>query len=295
MKGLWRSIRFLAVVLWPLWAGACSPPPASDVAAVAPSPQRIVTWAPNLTEAIDALGLSSRLVGTDDFSRHTPEIAALPKLGGLFNPNLELLASIRPDLVLVLPSSRDVSDRAQALGIPVLVVRSEELSDVEEGLRTIATRCGVPERGVEIAARLHRELEPRAVATGTRVLLIAGRSPGRLSELVAAGPGTFLSALVERLGAVNVIGDVTVRWPQIGAEEIVARRPDVIIELSSEPLSEEARAHAIADWNVLEGVPAVANRRVEIIDGDFTLVPGPRLGRLYREFERVLVAADRRP
>ena len=184
MKGLWRSIRFVAVVLW---ATACGPPP-SDVA-VAPLPQRIVTWAPNLTEAIDVLGLSSRLVGTDDFSRHTPEIAALPKLGGLFNPNLELLAAIRPDLVIALPSSKDVATRAEALGIEVLVVRSEDLDDVEAGLRTIAERCGVAERGLEIAARLRHELEPRSVAAGTRVFLVVRTFPRAPVRAGRGGPG----------------------------------------------------------------------------------------------------------
>jgi iron complex transport system substrate-binding protein len=257
-------------------------------------PRRIVTWAPNLTEAVDALGLTDRLVATDDFSLHTPAIAALPKLGGLFNPNLERLAALRPDLVIVLPSSHDVARQAEALRIPVLVVRSETLDDVEGGLRSIGERCGAAARGAEVAAALHTELSPRNVARGRRVLLIAGRSPGKLSELAVAASGTFLSELVERLGAVNVFADAPTRWPQVGLEEIVARRPDVIIELNPEPLDDARRAAIAAEWNVL-AIDAVRQGHVHVIAGDFTLVPGPRLGQLMREIERVLAPAPATP
>ena len=272
-----------------LLVAACSPSPAPPPE-IAGSPRRIVTWAPNLTEAIETLGLSDRLVATDDFSLHTPQIAALPKLGGLFNPNLEHLARLEPDLILMLPSSRDVARQAEALRIPVLVVPSESLLDVENGLRAIAARCGVAERGEAAARRLHEELAPRDVARGRRVLLIAGRSPGKLTEIVAAGRGTFLSELIERLGAVNVFADAPTRWPQVSLEEIVSRQPEVIVELTSEPLDPERRRALIAEWGQLPSLAAVRSGSVFVIDGDFTLVPGPRLGRLSGELARVLEA-----
>jgi iron complex transport system substrate-binding protein len=277
-------LRFLAA------AGllaACHPDAARQEGS-ATAPRRIVTWAPNLTEAVVALGLTDRLVATDDFSLHTAEIAALPKLGGLFNPNLERLTALKPDLMIVLPSNRDVARQAEALHIPVLVVPSENLLDVENGLRAIAARCGVADRGEEVARRFHQDVAPRDVARGRRVLLVAGRAPGRFSEVVAAGPGTFLSELAERLGAVNVFSDVPTRWPQVSVEEIVARQPEVILELSSDRLDEARRAATVAEWSTLPSLEAARSGRVFVIDGDFTLVPGPRLGMVLQEFERVL-------
>jgi iron complex transport system substrate-binding protein len=263
--------------------------------APAPSPtttRRIITLAPSLTETVYALGLGERMVGTDDFSSWPPEVRNLPKLGGLFNPNLELLAALAPDLTIVLPSSRDVAQRAASLGSAVLVIRHESLADIEAGGRAIAERCGVADRGERFAREFRSQLAPVNLGRGQSVLLVVGRPAGKLGEIVAAGPGTYLDELLSLLGARNLFHDAPGRWPQVSLETIVARAPDWVVELSSEPLAEHERLARVAEWSALGGLPAVVGHRVLTISGDHALVPGPRVTRLYRELAAALRGAS---
>ena len=153
---------------------------------------------------------------------------------------------------------------------------------------TVADRCGAPESGDRFAAQWRRELRPDPVPGKPRVLLSTGRPAGRLADLVVAGPGTFLDELLQRQGAVNVFADAPIRYPEVGMEEIVARAPDIVIELRADPVSPEVSRHLVDDWNALPQVPAVREGRVRVIAGEHVLIPGPRLPRFYRELRAAL-------
>jgi iron complex transport system substrate-binding protein len=256
-------------------------------APVAPACERLVTLAPNLTETAFALGLGERVVGVDDYSQFPEAAAALPKLGGLFNPAFEALVALRPDLVLLLPSHRDLEARLAALGVSYLVVPNETLADIEASFTAIAERCGVAAEGRRRAEEFRAALAPRPVAAGRRVLISIARPEG-LDEIVAAGPRTFLDELLARLGAVNVLADSPTSWPPISLEEIVARSPETIFEIQSHEVSEAERRALIAAWDELPTVDAVRSARVVVVGADYALVPGPRLGLLYRDLAAAL-------
>jgi len=266
-----------------------APPPGRAGPGVA-APRRIVSLAPSLTETLFALGLSGRVVGVDDYSVWPPEVAGKARLGGLFNPNLEKMVSLRPDLAVLLPSEHDVAAKLQGLGIPSLIVATESLADVERSFLAIARRCGVTPAGERLAASFRAGLAPRPVAGAPRVMLSVGRQPGRLTGMLAAAGGTFLDELLGRLGGVNVFAGAATRYPQVGMEEVVARAPQVILELRSEAAPPPVVAVLVDDWRQLPTVPAVGDGRIAVIAGDYVLVPGPRLPRLYRRMREALLA-----
>ena len=115
-------------------------------------PQRIVALTPSLTETLFALGLGDRVVGVGDYTYWPDAAVRKPHLGGLFNPNLERIVSLRPDLAVLGPSERDLAAKLRPLKIDVLVVPNESLADVERSFYTIAVSCGVPEAGKRLAA-----------------------------------------------------------------------------------------------------------------------------------------------
>lgn len=59
-------------------------------------PKRIVTMLPSVTETVCALGACDRIVATDDYSDWPESVKRLPKAGGLYNPNPELIVSSSP-------------------------------------------------------------------------------------------------------------------------------------------------------------------------------------------------------
>jgi iron complex transport system substrate-binding protein len=275
--------------------------PGNSAAAAAAVPARLVTLAPSLTETAYALGLGDRVVGVSDYTAWPPEAATKPRLGGLFNPDLERILGLKPDLALLLPSQRDLAAKLGRLGIATLVVPSESLADVERAFVAVGDRCGRREAGRAAAARFRAALAPRPVAhvvvgrgAGSRplrVFLAAGREPGRMGNILAAGPGTFLDELLTRLGGRNVFADAPARYAQVGLEEIVARAPDAVLELQGDPLPETERRRLLADWRSLPGLSAAAAGHVTILAGDYVLIPGPRLPHLYDEMAAALARA----
>jgi len=265
--------------------------PAGAAAPAVPAPRRIVSLAPSLTESLFALGLGDRVVGVDDYSVWPAAATTRARIGGLFNPNLEKIVSLRPDLALLLPSEHDVAAKLRGLGVDSLIVPAETLADVGRSFGAIARRCGVAPAGERLAAPWRAELAPRPVPGAFRAMLSVGRQPGRLSGILAAARGTFLDELLVRLGAVNVFADAATHYPQVGLEEVVARAPQVILELRSDPAPPALAATLVRDWRQLPTVPAVRDGRIFVIAGDYVLVPGPRLPRLYRDMRQALLAA----
>lgn len=255
-------------------------------------PQRIVALTPSLTETLFALGLGDRVVGVGDYTYWPDAAVRKPHLGGLFNPNLERIVSLHPDLAVLGPSERDLIAKLKPLKIDVLIVPNETLADVESSFYTIATHCNEQEAGKRLAAEWRAGLAPSPLpGPPLKVILSVGRTPGRLGEITVAGHGTFLDELLGRLGAVNAFADAPTLYPQIGVEEIVARKPDVVLELRSDPQTPEQAAAIVRDWQVLSEVPAVRNHAVEVVAGSFVLLPGPRLPQLYSAMRAALVRA----
>lgn len=281
-----RVLAACALVAW-----ACGSPERAREPAPEPPPQpvrRIVAVSPSLTETLFALGLGDRMVGVGDYSHWPAEVAEKSRIGGLFDARIEQIVALEPDLAVLLPSEERLAGQLAGLGIEVLTVPSETLADVENGVRLIAQRTGAKEAGEAFLAQWRRELEPAGLVGEPTVLLSLAREPGRLHQILTAGPGTFLDELLERLGAVNLFGDAPTRYPQVGPEEIVRRRPQILLELQPEPLGEEEAELLTGDWSRLPGSRGEMEACVRVISGYHVLLPGPRLPRLYRELRQAI-------
>jgi ABC-type Fe3+-hydroxamate transport system substrate-binding protein len=122
-------------------------------------------------------------------------------------------------------------------------------------------------------------------------MLSVGRQSGRLADVLVAGKGTFFDDLLARMGGVNAFADAPVLYPQVSLEEVVARAPDVILELRAEKVPPEVAAGLVADWRQLPQLPAVRRGRIAVLADDYVVIPGPRLPRLYQEMRAALEAA----
>jgi ABC-type hemin transport system substrate-binding protein len=103
----WQGLAILAA--W-LLAGSCHALDVKDdrghVVQLAKPPQRVISLLPSLTESVCALGACDRLVAVDKWSNWPRQVQQLPKSGAMEDANVELLVSLRPDVVLVAQSSK---------------------------------------------------------------------------------------------------------------------------------------------------------------------------------------------
>ncbi|HEV8628860.1 MAG TPA: helical backbone metal receptor [Thermoanaerobaculia bacterium] len=293
------TTALLAAAVWILAAGsglgvgagiAPAPAAAAPTAPRQPIPRRIIAVAPSAAELLYALGLGDRVVGVGQYVAWPPAAIRLPRLGGLLDPRLETVVALHPDLAVLLPSERELGERLTALGIEVLVLPHETVADVERAALTLARRAGVSAAGERFVRDFRRRLAPSPVPGHPRLLLVAERERGQLAQLLLAGPHTFLDELAARLGATNAFADAPLAWPQVALEEVVARRPTIIVELQPRALSPAEIAALRADWRAVPGLP-VGAVKVAVVAGDWALVPGPRLPILYEALRRALLTA----
>src|SRR5215467_9441173 len=86
-------------------------------AAAADVPRRIVSLSPNVTEMLYGIGAFSQVAGVSDYCSYPLEVTKLPSVGGWQNPNLEKLAALHPDLIIVDDGqARFVEDNLKKLG-----------------------------------------------------------------------------------------------------------------------------------------------------------------------------------
>jgi iron complex transport system substrate-binding protein len=258
----------------------------------AQQPQRIISLVPAVTEMLFALGAGDRVVGVGSFDKFPPEVEKLPKVGALLDPDLERILSLRPDLVVVYGSQADLRAQLDRARVPMFIYSHAALADVTETIRSLGERIGAPER----AGILAREIERRIAAVRTRVagkprprtLIVFGRERLALRGIYASGGYGFVHDMVEAAGGDNIFGDINQQSVQASAELILARRPDVILELRADPLDPDTEARERAVWNALSSVPAVRSGRVHIIADPRTVIPGPRVAEGVEVIARVL-------
>jgi cobalamin transport system substrate-binding protein len=271
-------------------AWGCRPEtPEAGGSAASVGPQRIIALAPSAAEVVYVLGLSDRVVGVGDYVTWPPELAAKKKLGGLFNADFESIVALRPDLAILLESEESLRGRLENVGVEVLTVPSDSLSDIEFAVGAIAERCGVKEKGEAVLRQWRLDLAPDPLPVSLQVAMVVGREPRRLGDMVVAGPGTFFDQLLRRLGGSNAFADVATLYPQVGIEEILRRRPDVVVEIQPLTVPESRVAALEEDWAGLADV-AGGGPCVTIVDGPHMLVPGPRLPQVYAELRAALAA-----
>src|SRR5206468_9658327 len=100
-----------------------------------------------------------------------------------------------------------------------------------------------------------------------KTLLIFGREPGSLRGLDASGGVGFLHDMLDAAGGVDVLADMARQSVTMTTEMVLARTPDVIVELRYARRA-TADADDTAAWDALPAVPAVRNHRIVVLQGE---------------------------
>ncbi len=244
-------------------------------------PQRIVSMVPSLTETVCELGACAKLVGVDRYSNYPAAVNALPKLGGMNDSNVEMITALKPDVVLVAPSSR-VADRLQSLGLKVVVLESKSYEDVQRVLGKVGELLAVAD-----AARVWRHIEA-GVGAAAQSLPASAKGAGVYYEVAsgpyAAGESSFMGELLSRLGARNIIPARMGPFPKINPEFVVRANPDVI-------MMGQRDAGGVTGRPGWQAITAVRDKRICVFtrdESDMLVRPGPRLAEAAQIMARCL-------
>ena len=281
-RGMPLACLWALLLGWSHQACAATPTPLSitddrgALVTLAAPPLRIVSLLPSLTEVVCDLGACDRLVGVDRWSNWPASVKKLPRAGGLDDPNVELIASLKPDLVLVAPSAR-LSARLRSLGLKVAELDAQDMPSVRKVFMQVATLLGRP----QMAERRWRVLDADISAEAARVPMKArgARVYFEVSDTpYAAGEASFIGQLLKRLGASNVVPTSMGPFPKLNPEFVVRADPDVMVVSSQD-------APALAQRPGWAGMKAVRRGHVCVIHApqyDVLARPGPRLAQAAR-------------
>ncbi|MDY0162924.1 helical backbone metal receptor [Desulfobotulus sp.] len=254
-------------------------------------PQRILPMAPNLVETVFALGAGDLVVGIPEYTIFPPEALHLPSAGGYFNPNLERIAVLRPDLVLVQGRHERLQTYCQRMRIPVLALVMEDRISIEKAILTLGQVLDKENEARALTEAMNRDLEALrqryAREKPVKVLLVLGRTPGTLSQVMTAGKETYLTELLSLVGGENIFSDQEQRYPTVSKEAILVRGPEMILEFLPGESAFDEKA-LLGQWRALGPVPAVRHGRIVGLKDSRLLLPGPRIAEAAALFGDVL-------
>lgn len=239
------------------------------------APQRVITLAPSVTELLGGLALHERIVGTDNFSDWPESVLDLPKLGGIVDPDYEAMVALDPDLVLVAGGSDGHVAKLTELGIPAVVLTGDTFEHIFANLSVLGQLF---DHQAETEAAL-AAMQARIDAVTAKVAsLPAAQRPRVFYEvwdepLMTVGPTAHIHMLIEMAGGQNIFADADTGWPSVSVEAVFERDPEVFITPYADTAA-KVRAGERPGW---DGISAVRNGRVHLVDDDLVSRPGPRL------------------
>lgn len=201
--------------------------------------ERVVSLAPSLGEIMLELGADDLLVGMLDGGQRPAALANIPSVGRIGQLEMESLLALQPSLVLLWPDSisRAQRDQLSQFGIPVLVAEPASLDELANQFALIGERVGRPERGRQLQRDFKQGLDAlRRRYHRTRPLSVFYQVWNR--PLYTLGGNQIVSDAIQVCGGHNVFSDLQLAAPQVSAESVLARNPEVILAGSGAQLSE---------------------------------------------------------
>ena len=255
--------------------------------------QRVISTSPAITEILFAIGAGDRVVGVTDFCNYPKQACRLPSIGGPLNPSTETWITLKPDLIIIQEDSEVIQKNAKIFEIPSLTVSVNNLNNILNSIQIIADSLHMPQAGHQLAIKIKTKIEdyrthlkkikPRQVL----MLLSDTNDPSR--DLYAVGRDTFLNELLTIAGGENVLPDTMARYPKVSKEYIIAKSPEIIIEVGPKSnLSKEETLARKKTWGKFSTLRAVKDDKLYFIGADYILIPGPRLLNILDDFTRTI-------
>ena len=243
-----------------------------------------------------AIGIGDRVAGVTTYCRYPADARSKPKIGTYTEPSLEQIASLKPDLVVIQRNPIQLAAKLQRLNLKVLEVSHDTVDEVYLSIQRIADAAGVATSGRRLNDRIRSQLlavqDLVSAKPRKRMMFIVGRAPSRIEDLIAVGRASYLNGIIEIAGGDNIFRNAIAPYPKVGMEEILARNPEVIVDMGdmsqTENVSEEHKRAVVALWSKYAGVAAVRNRRVFAVASDIFTVPGPRMAEAALAFAEML-------
>ena len=247
--------------------------------------KRVISLAPSVTEMIYEAGGGERLVGAVESSDYPPAARKLPRVGSYQQLDLERIASLRPDLIVVWfhgTAAREVEQLA-VLGFPIFHLEPRRIEDVPAALERLGRLLGTTPAAESAAQRFRaRFAELRSRYAGRPQLAVFYQVADR--PLLTTNDQQLISDVIRSCGGHNVFGKEPALVPQVSTESVVAANPDVILTAQiGDGKSDGTHATrapgdaAFAMWRAFSAMKAVRTGQLWLFPATPISRQGPRI------------------
>lgn len=197
------------------------------------SPSRIVSLAPSLTSMVTFWEKDSKVVGVTRYCQWRPDQRPVKKIGGMTDPNLEVIHTLQPDLILAstLTPATTLNALDSQFGKQLVVFSHSGWQGVEKDNQAVAALLGIRTKanpvGIQWKQReqlLRRKSNSIPVEQRQTLLLLYGTQ-----GLYTCGPGSFAHDLIQLAGLKNVTRKENFEWAQVSIESVLLWNPDWIL------------------------------------------------------------------
>jgi iron complex transport system substrate-binding protein len=232
---------------------------------------RIVSLAPNITDALFAAGAGAYVVGTSRFSDHPDGAKSVAIVGDATMIDLERIVGLKPDVIVVWRSGTPAAqvEKLSRLGIPIFYSETTRLVDVAPATRRFGVLAGTQDQADRSATTFDAALASlRSRYAGKARLKVFYQIWDR--PLMTIGRAQIIDDAINLCGGDNIFADLTQAAPAVTREAVLARDPDVI-------LGGDGGHDALASWQQSAFLRAVKHHNVMTIDAPTLALPSPSI------------------
>ena len=241
---------------------------------------KLISICPSNTELIHYLGLTSSLIGVDDFSDWPEEIKDLPRLGPDLSIDMDRLESLTPDLVIAslsVPGMEKNIDELIKRNIPHIILNPQSLTEIGQDLLALGKAVGQEQKAGEVH-RAYLDI----LAKFKKASKLVRSTPSLYFEwwpkpVFTPGSVNWLTEVSELAGGVNVFKDVELASIQTDWNDVLNRNPNHIclawVGVRTEKINPSI-LHKRPNWDTLD---AMKENRIHVLEEDLYCRPSPRL------------------
>ena len=250
---------------------------------IAKKPTRIISLSPSATESLFEIGAGKQVLAVDSLSNF-PKSAPITELSA-FEPNVEAIVALKPDLVVLsvdAMKSLVVKEALEKLKIPVLMEKAPET--LAQAYKEIEVLGAVTDRTSE-AKKVTFKMAAliKSIINRTKKTVKITFFHELDNTLYSVTSDTFIGKVYKDFGLINIAdkaaGADSYGYPQLSAEYLLKTDPDVIFLADAEYGESAATVKARAGWS---GITAVTKKNVFALPNDIPSRWGPRLVDFYR-------------
>ncbi len=253
--------------------------PQSSAAATPATPAltKIISLSPSATETLFAIGAGAQVMAVDDQSNFPAEALQKPHDLSGFQPNVEAIAALKPELVLIGDDTSGLSKQLEAVGVKTWVgAAPKSFDDLYSEIEQLGAATGHVADAASLVLKMQTEIDAAVKAAPKE-------STGKAfyhelsNDFYSATSQTFIGTVYGLFGLKNIADGAqgATDYPQLSGEYIIKQNPDLIFLADTMCCKESPETVAArAGWSP---IAAVVNADVVAMDDDIASRWGPRI------------------